>query len=479
MERVVSADAVPRAYDVAVIGAGVVGTAIARALAHTNSSVVVIEAASDVGAGTSKASTAILHTGFDAAPGTLEARLVRRGYELLKRYAAETGIAVEPTGALLVAWTDEQRASLPEIEEKAARNGVTNLAQLDATELRQLEPNLGRGALGGLMIPGESIVCPYTPPIAYATDARANGAELLLANPVLGIEREADVHLLRTPSQTLRARFVVNAAGLQSDTIDSMMGYRRFTVRPRRGELIVYDKMARRLLSRVLLPVPTKTTKGVLVSPTVFGNVLLGPTADDIEDRTDTATTANGLASLLDKGRKILPALMDEEVTATYTGLRAATEHGDYQIHLDAGARYVCVGGIRSTGLSASLGIAEHVVGLLASAGLDTKPKAELHAIRMPLIGERQERACFSAEMIARNADYGRIVCHCERVSRGEIRDALGSALPARSIDALRRRTRCLQGRCQGFFCLAEVASMLATKTGRSIPDVLCEEPHS
>jgi glycerol-3-phosphate dehydrogenase len=238
----------------------------------------------------------------------------------------------------------------------------------------------------------------------------------------------------------------------------------------------VFDKLARRLLQHVLLPVPTKTTKGVLVSPTVFGNVLLGPTADDIDDKTDTATTDRGIATLLEKGRAILPALLGEEVTATYSGLRAATEHGDYQIHLDASARYVCVGGIRSTGVSASLGIAEHVLGLLARAGLELTPKLKIARIRMPPLGETQQRVCVSREMIARDAEYGRIVCHCERVTRGEIRDALGSALPARSLDALRRRTRCLQGRCQGFYCLAEVAALLAERSGRSIPQVLGQE---
>jgi glycerol-3-phosphate dehydrogenase len=466
-----------RVYDVAIIGGGVVGTAIARALSHHTLDIVLLEAGTDVGAGTSKSSTAILHTGFDATPGSLEARLVRRGYELLQAYAAETRIAVEATGAILVAWTDEQAASLPAIREKAAQNGVHDLLPLNASELYRAEPNLGRGALGGLRIPGESIVCPYSPPIAYATDALANGAELLLERPVIAVETGSECHVLRTPARSVRARFVVNAAGLQSDAIDAMFGNRRFTVRPRRGELIVYDKLARRLLNHVLLPVPTKTTKGVLVSPTVFGNVLLGPTADDIDDKSDTATTERGLASLLEKGKAILPALLAEEVTATYTGLRAATEHSDYQIHLDAVARYVCVGGIRSTGLSASLGIAEHVVGLLESAGLALQPKATVTRIRMPTIGETQQRPHAHPDMIARNPDYGRIVCHCERVSRAEICDALSSPLPARSLDALRRRTRCLQGRCQGFYCLAEVATLLSERSGLSILAVLGQEP--
>lgn len=450
-----------RTYDVVVIGAGVVGAAIARELSCYELRTVVLDAAPDIGTGTTKANTAIRHTGFDAKPGSLEASLLRRAYPLLTDHAARTGIPLETPGALLVAWDAEQLARLDALAVQAKDNGCADVRPVTVDELYSREPRLGPGALGGLAIPGEGIVCPFTTPLAFATEAAANGVDFELAAPVTSVERREEGHVVSATRTAVVARWVVNAAGLFSDVVDRMMGHERFTVRPRRGQLIVFDKFARRLVSSILLPVPTAVTKGVLVAPTVFGNVLLGPTAEDLDDRSDTQTTGEGLADLLAKGRSVLPALGEEEVTATYAGLRAATEHSDYQIHCDAAERYVCVGGIRSTGLSASMGIASYVVELLADAGLRLRRSAVHRDVRMPPIGESQLRRYRDARAIAQNPAYGEIVCHCERVTRGELLDALDARLPARSADGLRRRTRAGLGRCQGFYCSATIASLL------------------
>ncbi|HYY03795.1 MAG TPA: FAD-dependent oxidoreductase, partial [Gaiellaceae bacterium] len=256
-------------------------------------------------------------------------------------------------------------------------------------------------------------------------------------------------------------RHLVNAAGLHADELDRMLGYDRFTVTPRRGELIVFDKLARPLLERIILAVPTGTTKGVLVAPTVFGNVLLGPTAEDVRDKTDTSSTAAGLAYLRTEGARIMPALLEHEVTAVYVGLRAATEHTDYELSIHGSEGYGCVGGIRSTGLTASMAIAEHVRTELEAAGLSLRAKRSVPPVCMPNIGELAPRPYEQRDRIAENADYGRLVCFCERVSRGEIADALRSPIPPRNLDGLRRRTRALMGRCQGFVCGAEVVSLL------------------
>jgi glycerol-3-phosphate dehydrogenase len=464
---------------VAIVGAGVVGCAIARELARYRVTCALIEAASDVGTGTSKANTAILHTGFDAKPGSLEARLVRRGHELLSAYPPAAGIPVERIGALLIAWDGEQAAALSDIAANAARNGYTTSRLLTAGELYRSEPHLGPGALAALAIPDESIICPFTTPLAFATEAVINGVELRLDSPVRGVVRAGEVWELAMPFGTLRARYVVNAAGLSADDIDRLFGHHTFTVTPRRGELIVFDKLARPLASHILLPLPTKVSKGVLVSPTVFGNLVLGPTAEDITDKTATASTAAGTARLLEQGRRLLPALLSEEVTAVYVGLRAATEHGDYHIKFYAEQRYVCVGGIRSTGLSASMAIAEHVVEGLGEAGLDLVLKDDVRGVRMPNIGEAFARPYECAEMIAANPDYGRIVCHCERVTRGEILDATRTVIPARTLDGVRRRTRALFGRCQGFFCAAAVTSLVAEATGERAEALLGLGPHA
>ncbi|MET7646945.1 NAD(P)/FAD-dependent oxidoreductase [Streptomyces sp. NPDC005426] len=447
-------------YDVTVIGAGVVGTAIARELARYPVRTALVEASDDIGDGTSKANTAILHTGFDAVPGSLEARLVREGQRRLSAYAAQTGIPVDRVGALLVAWDAGQLAALPALLAKAEANGYDAARLLDADEVAEREPHLGPGALGALEVPDESVICPWSTPLAYATQAVRAGVHLHLDCPVRHIEPGDAVHTLTTGRGPLRTRFLINAAGLHADDVDRLLGHDVFTVTPRRGQLIVFDELARGLVRHILLPVPTAAGKGVLVAPTVFGNVLLGPTAEELEDKTATESTEEGIALLREKGRRILPRLLDEEVTAVYAGLRAATGQEDYRIQEYADRRYIAVGGIRSTGLTASMAIADHVTSLLARTGLDLGAAAELPPLRMPYLGEAAERPYLSAELIARDPAYGTLVCHCERVTAGEIRDALASTLPPRSVAGLARRTRAGNGRCQGFNCGARLRAL-------------------
>ncbi|GII96442.1 NAD(P)/FAD-dependent oxidoreductase [Sinosporangium siamense] len=451
-------------FDVAVVGAGVIGSALAREFALRGASVALLDARGDVGDVTSKANTAILHTGFDAKPGTLESRLVARGHHLLSRYAARAGIPVEETGALLVAWNDDELAALPGLAENAEANGYTRTRLLGAAELRRREPHLGPGALGAMEVPDEGIVCPWTTTLAFATEAVRHSAVLLLDTVVTGAEPLGERTALDTTRGRVVARLVVNAAGLGSDAVHRMFGHDTFTVTPRRGQLIVFDKLARPLVNHVLLPVPTRLGKGVLVAPTVYGNVLLGPTAEDLGDAGATQSTEEGLAMLREKGARILPALAGEEVTTVYAGLRAATEHGDYQISFHPEQGYVCAGGIRSTGLTSSLAVAEHVARVMEKAmGLPPSPAGpgDGEPPAMPYIGQTRPRPSADPARIAADPAYGEVVCFCERVSRGEIRDALKGDIPARSAEGLRRRTRAGMGRCQGFFCGAAVRHML------------------
>lgn len=449
-------------YDIAIIGGGVVGCAVARELAGYDLSVALIEARGDVGDATSKANTAILHTGFDAVPGSLESTMVTRGYALLSAYAKATGIPVEHTGALLVAWDSDQLAVLPKLQEKAVKNGYAKCEIVGSDEVYRRVPDLGPGALGGLTVPDESIICPWTTPLAFATEAKARGVEFYLDCRVESVEAGADTTVLRTSSGDITTRWVINAAGLGGDVIDRMLGFDRFTIVPRRGELFVFDKLTRPMANTIVLPVPTEKGKGVLISPTIFGNVMLGPTSENLVDRTDTSTSEDGFAFLLDKGSRLMPSLIGEEVTASYAGLRASTEHSDYVVDFDAKQRYLLLGGIRSTGLTASMALAEHSRELLAEAGLLLTARAELpEPPRMPNIGEAFARPYQRADLIESDPEYGRIVCFCERVTRGEIRDALASSIPPSDLDGLRRRTRALMGRCQGFFCGAEIDEMM------------------
>ena len=465
------------AFDVVVVGAGIVGSAIARDLAGTSLHVALLEARDDVGEGTSKANTALLHTGFDAKPGTLESRMVRRGYELLGEYARSTGIPVERTGALLVAWSEEELDALPSLREKAVANGYEKCEIVGAEEVYRRVPHLGPGALGGLTVPDESIICTWTTNLALATDAVRRGAVLLRDHRVKSVRHHDNLTVLETSAGEVAARWVVNAAGLGADVLDAEFGHHRFCVTPRRGELLVYDKLARQLVDTIVLPVPTARGKGVLVSPTIYGNVMLGPTAEDLTDRTDTSTSQAGVDFLLEKGRKLMPELLEEEVSATYAGLRAASDQGDYTVAVDADQRYAVVGGIRSTGLTAGMAISEHLLELLAPHGLNLSPRAWLPAPpRMPNLGEAYLRPYQDAERIADDPAYGQVVCFCERVTRGEVRDAFESTIPPCGLEGLRRRTRIMNGRCQGFYCGAETASLLATH-GASAADAPTARP--
>ena len=453
--------------DIAVIGAGVVGSAIARELVRHDLTVTLVDAADDVGTGTSKANTAIWHTGFDAKPGTLEAKLVARGHTLLAERADASGWPLERTGAVLVAWDDEQRGRLPQIVANAEAVGYRRIEPLTVEQVYQREPALGAGVTGGLLVPDEGLLDPWAVTLANATDAVVNGAALLLGATLTQVRvgASSEPHVISTTRGDVAARWLVNAAGLGSDVVDRLMGHDGFTVTPRRGELIVFDKLARPLVNHIVLPVPTTTTKGVLVSPTTYGNVLLGPTAHDVTDRTATGTTSAGLESLVEQGRRIMPALLRHEITATYAGLRAATEHADYCYDVFRDDRYVRVGGIRSTGVSAALALAERVVSDLSDAGVAVRERDDFTTFAMPNLAETGRRPFVDPAAIARDPEYGRIVCFCERVSAGEIRDAFTQPVPARDPDGLRRRTRALMGRCQGFYCGARVTGLVA-RTG-------------
>ncbi len=448
-------------FDVAVIGAGVVGSAIARELSGHALNVVLLDARDDVGDGTSKANTAILHTGFDAKPGTLESRLVKRGYELLSAHAKQTAIPVEPTGALLVAWNSHELDALPGLQRKAAENGYDRCEIVGTDQVYREVPDLGPGVVGGLTVPDESIICTWTTTLALATEADLRGAEIRLGQRIEHAEIGTEHTVLRGPTGSIRTRYVINAAGLHADTIDLLFGYQRFTVTPRRGELLVFDKLARPLADRIVLPVPSKLGKGVLISPTIYGNVMLGPTAENLADKTDTATTETGFEFLIERGRRLMPKLMREEVTATYAGLRASIDRDDYLIETDAAQRYTLVGGIRSTGLTSSMAVAEHVCEQLADAGLDLRARDDLpDPPQMPNIGEAFLRPYQDADRIARDPAYGQVVCFCERVTAGEIRDTFNSPIPPSDLGGLRRRTRAMNGRCQGFYCAANVQAL-------------------
>lgn len=440
-------------FDVAVIGAGVVGCAVFRALVLAGARCVLIERDPDILAGASKGNSAILHTGFDATPGTLEARLVAAGYRRYAEIRERLNLPLLATGAIVVAWNEEEEARLPGIVACAQANGVP-VQRLGAAELRAREPSLAADALGGVLVPGEALIDPWSAPLAYALQGQANGGTVLRGTAVAAGKLDG-VWSLATSAGAVRARVVVNCAGNFGDIVEAIARPSPFAIRPRKGQFVVFDKSAHDLARAIILPVPTERTKGVVVCGTVFGNLLVGPTAEDQDERLTATVDEAALSRLVATGRRILPALAKHDVTTIYAGLRPATQFKDYQIEALPDRRWITVGGIRSTGLTGSLGIADHVRGLYEEHFGALAPLADPVWPRVPNLAEALPRPY---------AQAGRstIVCHCEMVTQVEIEAALAGPLPATTLGGLKRRTRCMMGRCQGFYCTRRVIEIAA-----------------
>ncbi len=441
-------------FDVVVIGAGVVGCAVTRALALAGAHVALIEKAPDILDGASKANSAILHTGFDAAPGSLEAHCIAAGHAEYLAIHERLGLPLDRAGALVIAWTEAEEAALPALIDQARANGVDDVEPLGRAALRSLEPGLAPGARAAFQIPREALIDPWSAPHAYLAQAMAHGAVLLRSRIVTGGSFDGRLWRLATTGGSIESRLVINAAGLQGDLLDErLLGRSDFTIRPRKGQFVVYDKPAASLARHILLPVPNEVTKGIVVCRTVWGNLLVGPTAEEQDDRDTAALVPETLAALRRRGEEILPALRDHEITAAYAGLRPATAFKDYQITAHPNRAMVTVGGIRSTGLSAALGIAGHVLGLARGIGHDWRPPGRALWPGVANIAETAPRDW-------QKPGHGGILCHCELVTRREILAALDGPLGARSLAGLKRRTRVTMGRCQGFYCTAELARL-------------------
>ncbi len=414
---------------------------------------VLLERGADILSGASKGNSAILHTGFDAPPGSLELRCIRAGYAEYLAIRGQLNLPLLETGAVVVAWSDEELKRLPAIVRQSHGNGVSDVEQIDPDDLYRREPHLRAGALGAVLVPREHVIDPWSAPLAYALQGIAYGGEVRTKSEVRGATYANGIWRLATTKGEVQARTVVNAAGLYGDIVERMHRPSSFEIRPRKGQFVVFDKAAARLVSAIILPVPTEKTKGVLVCRTAFGNLLVGPTAEEQESRELATVEANVLADLIKRGRRIVPALADQPVTAVYAGLRPATQYKDYQIDVDAAQPWITVGGIRSTGLTAALGIASYVAELYVASIGTLRTPARMRWTPVPNLCEALPRSYQQPGEVE-------IVCHCEQVTRGEIEAALQGPLAAGNIGGLKRRTRCMMGRCQGFYCSARVAEL-------------------
>jgi glycerol-3-phosphate dehydrogenase len=447
----------PDLFDIIVVGTGVVGCAMARRFTLEGARVLVIEKSSDTLDGASKANSAILHTGFDAPPpGSREQACIADGYSEYLQIRSRLNLPLLECGALVLAWNEQEADRLERIVQHAQRNGIDSARLISRRQVLQKEPQIGSPVVAAVEVPGEFVIDPWSAPYAYLLQALANGARLERDCELLDGSFDGDSWRLATGKGPFRGRRVINCAGLYGDRIEQMLiGESSFEIRPRKGQFVVFDKSAARLTRSILLPVPTETTKGIVVCPTIFGNLLVGPTAEEQASRERADIDSGALAMLIARGRSILPALEQHSVTATYAGIRPATEHKDYQIRWHPERNYCCVGGIRSTGLSAALGIATRVFREYADAGLRQRPLQNPLWPEVPGIAETAARDW-------QQADNGGIVCHCELVTRREIEQALQAAIAPGSLAELKRRTRATMGRCQGFYCSAELSELTA-----------------
>ena len=442
-------------HDVAVIGGGVVGCAVLRRLALGGLRCVMLEKSADILSGASKGNSALLHTGFDAPTGSLELSCMQDGYREYLAIRERLNLPLVETGAVVVAWNDDELAKLPAIVAQAHLNGVPDVHGITPSELYVREPHLAPGALGAVLVPGEHVIDAWSAPLAYVLQAMAHGAVVRCGAQVTGGRRTGDRWVLDTSSGKIYARVVVNAAGLYGDRVEAIAREAPFSIRPRKGQFAVFDKTAYGLVKSIVLPVPTQRTKGVLVSRTAFGNLIVGPTAQDVEERESATVDSYELERLVEKARALVPALVEHAVTAVYAGLRPATQFKEYQIEALPDRGWITVGGIRSTGLTGALGIALHVAGLYA------RHFGQLDGTREP-IWSPVPNLCEERTRRYQEPNAGEIVCHCELVTRLEIEAALSGPLPAGDLGGLKRRTRCMMGRCQGFYCSARVLELAA-----------------
>lgn len=441
-----------RGFDIAVIGGGVVGLALLRRCALAGLSCVLLERGADILSGASKGNSALLHTGFDATPGSLELACVQAGYDEYLALREKLNLPLVESGALVVAWNEAELARLPGIVTQAHANGVADVRLIDRAALRAAEPNLAPEALGAVLVPREHIIDAWSAPLAYAHQALALGAEIRRRAEVTGGALAGGAWTLETARGPVQARVVINAAGNFGDLVEAIARPSPFAITPRRGQFVVFDKPAAALLRAIVLPVPTERTKGVVLFRTAFGNLAIGPTAEDVAERAVAACDTATLDRLRARALEMLPALAGVGVNAIYAGLRPASQHKDYVIEALPERQWITVGGIRSTGLTGSLGIASHVLGLYARHFGPLPAAPEPLWTPVPNLAEERPRPWQTG---------GEILCHCERVTRAEIEAALAGPLPAGDLGGLKRRTRAMMGRCQGFNCGATVEALL------------------
>ena len=452
-------------FEFAVIGAGVIGGMVARELTKYTDSVCILEKGNDVALGATRANSAIVHAGYDAYVGSLKAKMNVRGSKMMAEVCRQLGVKYKNNGSLVVGFNDEDEQTLLGLCERGKTNGVDGVRVIYRDEILKLEPNIGDEVTVALHAPTGAIVCPYELCMASVGNAMDNGASLKTSFKVTKIENIDGGYRVYSDGDYIDAKWVINCAGLYSDEISAMVGVDSFTIRPRRGEYMLLDREVGGHITHTVFRCPSKMGKGVLVSPTVDGNLLVGPTAEDIDDKEDTKTTAAGLAKVRALASAQVARIDFSKVITSFTGLRATGSTGDFVINIPK-AGFVNVGGIESPGLSSAPAIAEYVVELLSEAGYKAEARSDFKGTRRPMHFFSHLSVEEKNALIKERPEYAHVICRCETITEGEILDAIRTNPRPTDVDGIKRRTRASMGRCQGGFCTPYIIELLASEMG-------------
>ena len=452
-------------FEFAVIGAGAIGGMVARELTRYTDSVCMLERGSDVALGATRANSAIVHAGFDAKEGSLKAKLNVRGSKMMAEVCRQLGVKYKNNGSLVVGFNEEDEKTLLDLCERGKTNGVEGVRVIYREEILKLEPNIGDSVTVALYAPTGAIVCPYELCMAAVGNAMDNGASLKLNFKVDKIEAIEGGYRVYSEGDFVDAKYVINCAGLYSDEISKMVGEDSFSIRPRRGEYMLLDREVGAHISHTVFRCPSKMGKGVLVSPTVDGNLLVGPTAEDIDDKEDTTTTAAGLATVRALSGEQVKNIDFSKVITSFTGLRATGSTGDFIIGMPREG-FLNLAGIESPGLSSAPAVAEYALELLREAGYEAKAREDFVPTRRPMHFFSSLSIEEKNELIKQRPEYAHVLCRCETVSEGEILDAIRTNPRPTDVDGVKRRTRASMGRCQGGFCTPYIIDLLAEEMG-------------
>lgn len=459
-------------YDVIIIGGGVVGCAIAREMAKQDRKIALLERASDVCEGSSKANSGIIHAGYDATPGSLKAKLNVQGNQMMEALAEELDIPFKKNGSFVLSFEEEGRNGLQELYDRGLQNGVRDLKILSGNEVRLMEPNVSKDVKAALYASTAGIVCPFGMTYAFAENAAVNGVEFYLNTEVWDIKKINEDFQIVTSKGNFETKYVINSAGVYADKIHNMVSEKKINIVARRGQYCLMDKEVGGLTAATLFQLPTKLGKGVLVTPTVHGNLLVGPNAEDLEDKEGINTTAEGLEDILKRGKRSVVDLPQNKVITSFAGLRANEGSGDFIIGEAEDVKgFIDVAGIASPGLSASPAIGIYVAELMqkmAPVALKENFIARRKGFFNMATASMEERR----KKIEENSAYANVICRCELVTEGEILDAIRRPLGATTLDGIKRRTRAGMGRCQSGFCSPKVVEILARELGVDVSEV-------